>query len=164
MKRTPLGCLIVILAVIGGCSVPYIWHNCGLSRFQGSFRAVGHPASSRLLAQFAEVGMLGGNGNHCDYLVGEVRESDRTVDEIKQHYTGLKVARVDPSAYDNGFGTHVPVEIEFPDSESYDPTRFLSSAIPGVVPAAGSKRIKTTVYVVFAFDAGYGAYGDVRCH
>jgi hypothetical protein len=164
MTRTSLGCRVLIFLIIGGCSVPYILHNRNLERFRISFRSVVHPPSSALLAEFSEVGLLGGaNGNHCDYLAGHVRESDQSPEKIKQHYAATRVPRVDPTALnDIGSDTHIAVDVVFPEADSRD--GILRYTIPEVISTARAKRTKTTFFVVYALDVGYSPGGDVRCH
>ena len=98
-----------MLLPIGLIFGPGLPHNIALHRFRAQFPQVAHPTSSALLEQFSDVGLLdGANGNHCDYLVGHVRESDAPHDEITAHYSGQRFPRVDPS-YDTGFGASVPI-------------------------------------------------------
>ena len=163
MKRAYSGCLLLIFLVIGGCSVPYILHNRALSRLRVSYPRVTHPPSNSVLASFSDVGLLGGaNGNHCDYLVGEIRESDESPDQIRQHYSGLSLPMIDPAMSDWGPGPDVPVTVEFPDTDSN--SGILKYDIPDAVREARAKQRKKTLYAVFVLDGGYQPNGDWRCH
>lgn len=145
------------LALIFGPEIP---HNVALYRFRSHFKTVTHPSSSTLLKRFSDVGLLEGNGNHCDYLVGHVRETDEPPDQIVDHYIGGRYPRVDPS-FDSGFGASVPLHVEFPDS---NPSGLLTRDMPKMIQAARAKQKKKTLYVVYAFDGGYPPNFDWRCH
>lgn len=162
IRKLIIGLAVALLpfALIFGPELP---HNIALSRFRSSFPKIAHPTSSALLEQFSAVGLLAGaNGNHCDYLVGHVRESDAPQDEITAHYAGKRFPRVDPS-YDSGFGADVPLYVEFPGAAS-DPSGVARYNIPEIIRAARAKQSRKTLYLVYAFDAGYPPNGDWRCH
>jgi hypothetical protein len=64
---------------------------------RAEYSSIKHPASSSTLGSFSQLGIAaGGNGNHCDYLVGEIRESDDSPVEIKAHYSRFSFPMLDP--------------------------------------------------------------------
>jgi hypothetical protein len=163
MKRVAYGILVLLIVIIGSCSVPYVLHNRALSQVSASYQRIKHPTSSVALGNFSKVGLAaGGNGNHCDYLAGEIRESDDSPHQIKQFYSELSVPMLDPSTSQWANGSDVPVSIEFPDTEAN--SGVLKYDIPEVVRAARPKQTKKTLYVVYVLDGGYEPNGDLRCH
>lgn len=109
--------------------------------------------------EFSEVGLLAGNnGDHCDYLVGHVRESDQSPEEIKGQYKGLGVAFVEPVGAGDNF---VPVVVEIPGPEA---SGVLQYSLEAILLEVEAKRTRKTLYVVYAFDEGYDSDGDFRCY
>lgn len=157
----PFGCLVLVLLVVGSCSVPYVLHNRALARVRGEYPRISHPASSSVLASFSDVGLLGGNGNHCDYLVGEIRESDDSPEQLKAVYSAFSFPMLDPNTSQWG-GEPVPVTIEFP--ETARDSSILQFVIPEVVKNARAQQRKKTLYAVYILDGGYEPNGDLRCH
>ena len=118
-----------------------------------------NPPSSVLLYEFSDVGLLEGNGNHCDYLAAQYRETDQFPEEVLHHYANSRVRRVDPS-YESGFRTHVPVYIEFPETQRSDIAHLTDASTLAVVH---SKRSRKTLYLVYSIDVGYPPNFDWRC-
>jgi hypothetical protein len=164
VKRALLGCLLVVLALlIGMCSHPYIRDNRLLAHVRAEYAQITHPSSSSTLGSFSQVGIAaGGNGNHCDYLVGEIRESDDSPDQIKAHYSHFTFPMLDPQNSQWSAGQPVPVTVEFPGSS--DDSGVLRWDIPDTLAKARAKQLKKTMYVVYLLDGGYEPNGDWRCH
>ena len=163
IRPAPLGCLVLILAVIGGCSLPYILHNRALSHVRAEYARIIHPASSLALDSFSDLGIAaGGNGNHCDYLVGEIRESDDSPAHIKAHYSTFSFPPLDAQSGQWAPRGPISVTVEFPGSP--DDTGVLRWDIPDALTRASAKQRKKTLYVVYLLDGGYDPNGDWRCH
>jgi hypothetical protein len=145
------------------CSRPYIRDNRMLGRVRGEYSSVKHPASSSVLADFSQLGIAaGGNGNHCDYLVGEIRESDDLPDQIKAHYAAFSFPMLDPQNSQWATGEPVPISIEFPGAP--EDSGILRYDISELLTKARAKQRKKTLYVVYLLDGGYEPRGDWRCH
>lgn len=143
--------------------MPYILHNRALSRIRTEYARIAHPVSSSALDSFSQVGIAaGGNGNHCDYLVGEIRESDDSPEQIKAHYSAFTFPMLDPQNSQWATGKPVPVTVEFPGSSA--DTGVLRFDIPDALAKARAKQRKPTLYVVYVLDGGYEPNGDLRCH
>jgi len=161
VRRTPLGCLIPLCFVVGLIALPYLIHNAGLRRFRAAFAQVTHPPSSIALHEFSAVGLLEGNGNHCDYLAGQFRETDLSPVEVVRAYADARVRRVNPKAHDSGFGDYVLVHVEFPEQTPSDISHLHDAA---TLAAVHAKRTRKTLYLVYAIDSGYPPDFDLRCY
>jgi hypothetical protein len=97
-----------------------------------------HPAESTLIAPVALLGILDGNGNHCDFLAGQWRASLRSDAELRDFYDPvLSLYRPDtPQSEDN-----------------YAPDAIRYSEIPDV----------TGAYLVYLYDGMGAPDGDIRC-
>ena len=140
---------------------PIVQHNFGLHRLQLSFERVSHPAKTTRLAKFSDIGVFTGNGNHCDYIVGEVRETDETSESVLQHYKSVKLPHVFPAQADTE--GNVSLKIEFEDEFDREEGIDWSYALPRAMARAKAHRTKGGLYVVYAIDAGYDPGGDLRC-
>jgi hypothetical protein len=164
VKRTALGLLLVAIAVVIAISSrPYIRDNRRLSVLRAEYARITHPASSSRLARFSQFGVAaGGNGNHCDYLVGEIRESDDQPEQIKTHYSAFSFPMLDAQNSQWATGEPVPVSVEFPIM-SQD-SGVLRHDIPELLRKARAQQQRKLLYVVYLLDGGYEADGDWRCH
>ncbi|MGD8450271.1 MAG: hypothetical protein PVJ57_00505 [Phycisphaerae bacterium] len=128
-------------------------HNRFLVALQRSLAALPLPEGTTRLAADSRVGLLAGNGNHCDYIVAEAHATTQTPDQITAHYAHLAIPN--PNGQ-NSFN----VEIAF----------FRDDEPPDLdVHAALNLRVADhadrTRYVLFIRLIGYEASGlDPRCH
>jgi hypothetical protein len=153
----------VLALSIGMCARPYIRDNRLLGHVRTEYAGVKHPASSSALESFSQLGIAaGGNGNHCDYLVGDIRESDDSPDQIKAHYSAFSFPMLDPQNSQWATGEPVSLTVEFPGSP--ENTGVLRWDIPDALAKARAKQRKKTLYVVYLLDGGYEPNGDWRCH
>jgi hypothetical protein len=142
--------------------MPYILHNRALVRVRAEYPRITHPINSSALVSFSDVGLLGGaNGNHCDYLVGEIRESDDSPEQIKAHYAPFSFPMLDPTTSQWATGEPVPVTVEFPGAADSGILRY---DIPEILRKARAQQHKKTLYVVYILDGGYEPNLDLRCH
>ncbi len=132
-----------------------------LDRVRAEYSSVTHPSSSSALRSFSQLGIVSGNGNHCDYLVGEIRESNDSSEQITAHYSALNFPMLDPQNSQWG-DQPVLVSIEFPGTR--ENTGILRDNIPELVTKARQTQRKKTLYVVYLLDGGYEPRGDWRCH
>lgn len=73
-------------------------------RLEAALREAPHPPTSRRLAADAEVGLLQGNGNHCDLVAGELRAAPSSAARVRAAY---RTARVDVAILEEG-GASLP--------------------------------------------------------
>ncbi|HQL54922.1 MAG TPA: hypothetical protein PLQ87_09460, partial [Phycisphaerae bacterium] len=62
-----------------------------LARLRSSLSSLPLPAQTTKLASVSRVGLLAGNGNHCDYAVAEMHSTKLGRDEILRHYNQQSV-------------------------------------------------------------------------
>ena len=145
------------------CSRPYIRDNRLLARVRAEYSRITHPASSSAVARFSQLGIAaGGNGNHCDYLVGEIRESDDSAEQIKAHYSAFHFPMLDPQHSQWDTAEDVTVSVEFPGTR--EDSGILRYDVPQRIRKARAQQRKKTLYVVYILDGGYEPDGDWRCH
>jgi hypothetical protein len=85
-----LTCLPVVTLVV--FVLGDVWGNsAALRRFQSQFATVSHPTNTRLITGRACVGLLVGNGNHCDFFVGELRAFSGDWDHVEKGYMGQAI-------------------------------------------------------------------------
>ncbi len=143
--------------------MPYILHNRALSHVRAEYARITHPAASSPLDSFSDLGIAaGGNGNHCDYVVGEIRESDDPPERIKAHYSRFSFSPLDPQSGQWVLRDPIAVTVEFPGSP--DDTGVLRWDIANALTKARAKQRKKTLYVVYLLDGGYDPNSDWRCH
>ena len=65
--------LLLLTLLIGGQLSARWGHDRRLEQLEQVFAKLQHPPGSRELAFESELGLLQGNGNHCDYFVGALR-------------------------------------------------------------------------------------------
>ncbi|MFT3711691.1 MAG: hypothetical protein QM817_28980 [Archangium sp.] len=133
---------LVLLALFSLCVSPCLPHDLKLVRMKRQFRELPHPPS-RVLAFEADLGLLEGNGNHCDYFVGELRASKLDAVAMAKAYDG----KADVEA------VNIPSDPWFPS-----PRDRLHLAAKGQMLAPDER-----LYVVSMFDQEAPGM-DFRCH
>ena len=68
---------------------PCVPHELHLAQLAREYRAVVHPPS-RPVAFEQELGVFG-NGNHCDYFVGELRSTALPIEAVQRAYADVPV-------------------------------------------------------------------------
>ena len=109
-----------------------------LWRLWRAYAEVPHPPDSTALQTYAQVGLLDGNGNHCDFIAGEQRRSGLSAGELVAFYA------------------------PWPELELYIPgvegSQLASSVVLDTPDwPAGS-------YAVYRFEWGHSDDFDIRCH
>lgn len=66
-------------------TIPY--HNSVLNNFSSSLFTIPTPPNSKVVQQEKKIGVLLGNGNHCDYYAGLAVKSSLKFEEFKNWYT-----------------------------------------------------------------------------
>ena len=141
--------------------VDVLYHEMKLNVFERNFDGVSHPSDSILIKRISDLGLLGGNSNHCDYLVVELRASEKQREEIRRLYDTQFV--MSPEPHDATPDDRVCVQVLLNPSES-------ESGIPRVFDNMllhEQEKWRATgwkVYAVYVFDMGHSARSDPRCH
>lgn len=129
-----LAVLALPLTVTAGLLSTAFVNDLRLSKFSAQLFDHPLPPRSRAVASSSEVGILTGNGNHCDFVARLELASDLGIDEVRAHYERLRLSPAIPGGADGG------------------------------LPIIEVLEIRRETYAVEAIDAPYGAGLDIRCH
>ena len=165
-KRLQSRSLHVLLVQIGiGAAIFWavfgatLRHSWDLHRLNRALNVTAHPTNSRLISRGQQIGLLIGNGDHCDFFVGELRSFQGTRAGIQQFYTQAKI-------WNPLNNTRQPLEILFLQNgkfpalkQEYLPSDFSSVAHWSKAPL----NTKQNYYLLYFFDVGYDAAFDIRC-
>ena len=139
----PFALVPIVLAAL--CLAPCLPHDLHQVQLRREYRTLLHPVPSRELAYEADMGLLEGNGNHCDYFVGQLRTTRLSSAELRASYV-----------------REVEVEmLEFPvTAPSYvsSPRDRLMLAASRATPRPGE-----AFYIVALVDQQQAGM-DMRCH
>jgi hypothetical protein len=64
----------------------FLEHDLSLNREIKAFRQIKHPPGSSRISSRKYLGLLTGNGNHCDFFIGELRRYSGEQKTIKSFY------------------------------------------------------------------------------
>jgi hypothetical protein len=160
-----LATLFICVAVIG--FVPalffiYPWlNNRKLYKFERSFTALKHQPGTTSIKQASRVGLLVGNGDHCDYFVGEIRTYSGNPKSIGTFYSTTTL----PSPHGNRRSEPPSVVFlkngDIAARDTYHLPSGLQSIKDWELPAgSGGKNL----YLVFFLEPGdMNAGCDIRC-
>jgi len=165
-KRFQVRGITVLIIQVGICATIFwflfgatLLHNWNLMQLDKSFGRVVHPQQTAHLSSVNEVGLLIGNGDHCDFFVGHLRSFTGSRKNIQNFYSKSKIWNplnnslqpIDILFLENG---------EIPSSQrDYLPREFDSASRWLSTPLDR----KQNYYLVYFFDVGYDAGFDVRC-
>jgi hypothetical protein len=145
-------CGIVTFTGIGALS-DFMIHNRKLDQHATSFLNVQHPPDTSFVNSNHSVGLFAGNGNHCDYFVGEMRTFDGQQQKLESFYAHQRVA--DRRPYIAFVG-----DSEFAEQSKWtiprilrDPQNWLDSPTD----------LTDNLYVVHVLVVGSEAGLDMRC-
>ena len=128
-------------------------HNRFLAQLRRSLAALPLPAETTRLKADAKLGMLAGNGNHCDYIVAETHATERTRAEIEAHYAQLSIPNPENSS------SFTPEVAFFADGRPPD------LDVNADLDLAAPSHADNLKYVLFVRLIGYHDAGsDLRCH
>lgn len=158
----PAGCLLVgilaVLAVYGLLFHDAIANDIRLTKIKQQLNQLPQPPDTTLISSNAAVGLLQGNGNHCDYFVGSVYRSRSSEEAIRKHYEGRQFQNPVTENLENWEITILKDQNAI--SSMWLPYDFDRSEAWGL----SSRDYSTeTVYLVHAMRS-YQANGDWRCH
>lgn len=151
MRLTRVVPILAVLCIcVFGCYGISFRHDVALWRVAQRFEHLHHPAGSTLISETKNLGLLSGNGNHCDYLVAQLRTSGLKASEIASFYE--RQEKSNPAI----IGEH-PF-LAFPSTGEWDDDLFIDdSNFRKAMDKAGKDA-----YVVFFLDNGDPGL-DMRC-
>ncbi len=149
--------LLFVLFVVffAGCiGVGRLSNNIGLQKLSAQFESISHPVNSKPLERMTDIGILAGNGNHCDFIVAELRKYEGSRDDIEQAYADQTVPGFTP-------GYNAYVELYFAEDEYTDvwPLRQWREKLDG---NNGEKRY--IVFVLKTHQSFFMSSWDLRCN
>ncbi|MBI1370071.1 MAG: hypothetical protein GC162_15635 [Planctomycetes bacterium] len=153
MKKRILRIGIVLLVLlIGAGALPFVRDAVGNSwrcrQFEHGVVGLDHAPGTRAVDVRSRVGLLYGNGNHCDYFAGQLRTYDGDFAKVEAHYAGLTFYNPVRESRDN-----VSVERVGPGELPYGD--IVSWRVP--------EGLKEPMYLVYVF-RNYDANADPRCN
>ena len=154
--------MLAIIFVCCGCVSPILispaQHRARLSSWEENYLDVRHPAETGAIRKISDYGLLMGNGNHCDYLAGEVRWSTMPIEELRDYYTHHQQAM---SWIGEGESDFIDVETfeEIVENQSYTP----QVAVITSQDQAKAREKGGFVYIVYAYHGGDDPGWDLRC-
>lgn len=166
-RSIAIGCIVIALSAF----ILFLYfnlffvHDRMLWQFRAKYRTVRHPANTQRVRFYSDLGLLIGNGNHCDLFVGELRSYTGARRELLKAYAGQSYWS--PIEHDR-----LPVEVLFVEDNGlregilyHGEIGFeLPSPLGGIREDAMSYRQRSKkYYVVYMFDPGYDAGFDIRC-
>lgn len=132
-----LGALGVLMLLLVLCCGAAPLNQLTLWKLWWAYEALPHPPDSTALRTYFAVGLLEGNGNHCDFIAGEQRRSALSAEELRAFYA------------------------DFPELHLYFPAPIASDdAYVSYVTASWPEGS----YAVYLFDWGTNDDFDVRCY
>lgn len=153
------------LAVLAVPLIVVLWfyvfaHDWNLWKLDRSFRLINHPTGTMCVVHKRELGLLIGNGNHCDYFVGELRTYSVSKPKVSQFYERMTV--LNPVS-----GKKEGLEVAFIDNGEVRGYKYPEFEVPDpIVEMARSlkqKHDKNRYYIVYILDAGHDVGLDIRC-
>ena len=81
-------CLILCAILLFPFARDVLLHDYALYRYSQAFRRISHPANTSPVSYKKYVGLISGNGNHCNYFLGELRRYSGDRQTISSFYAG----------------------------------------------------------------------------
>ena len=148
----------MILLTCGVLTFPvykdFLLHDYTLYREVKAFRQIEHPAGTSRITFKKYLGLYLGNGNHCDYFIGELRRYTGEQQSIESFYSDKVVA-------DLGVGVAFVENGEFPEQfrQWNLPYRLDSLSVWLDSPTEPRDHL----YLVYIFDIDLDPGWDIRC-
>lgn len=156
--------IFVLLGVLSILALFYflfgdaITNDLRLSQITRQLDTLSQPPNTIYISSNAAVGLLQGNGNHCDFFAGAVYCSQSSVEAIQQHYKGRQFQNPVTGVNENWEITilknknsfdsvWLPYDFDHPEAWELTPESYSTG----------------TLFLVCAMRS-YDANGDFRCH
>jgi hypothetical protein len=153
LASTLLGSTCCLAALYPTC----LSHDVMAWKFNSAFSQIPHPPGTHAIKIESDMGLILGNGNHCDFVVGQLRSYGTTETEIRNFYRGHTV--LNPLNNER-----VPVEIAFCKNGKWESTDDVAFAAVDKELLRIANRAKQNTYIVFLYDGGYDPSIDIRCN
>lgn len=140
--------VLLLVGVLVAVFMPGVRHEYALWQLRCALVELKHPTGTTEIRTASAVGLLSGNGNHCDFVVYQVRAGDLTQSELASAYEHNRVREAELEVYVVRDGAVVDSTGEDPDLDR------VGLSVSDV--ARG--------YVVGLLRYGQDPEGDIRCH
>src|SRR2546421_11799699 len=89
IKWSVIAVLVFVVALVfASCALAMIRNSWHLHQMERALATIAPPPQSERLAIRSGLGVLTGNGNHCDFFAGAIFVSKSAPGAIRQHYAG----------------------------------------------------------------------------
>lgn len=150
--------LVGVTWILGGANNYALWQ---MSR---SLSAIAHPTGTQFVASSDAIGLLAGNGDHCDFFVGELRSNTSlSPAQLRSFYANTSIWNPRSGRREQvSVATIKGKKLRLLSSgeEWTGLYEFMNDHFGADWPRKASHR---PMYVVFIFDVGYDAGCDFRC-
>ena len=112
-----IGYIVIILLAPIGCyvlsmSFEMVQNTMRLNAFADNLFDYPLPPQTEEIERYAEVGLLTGNSNHCDYLAKRTLATRLSADEIEAFYRDIRLPEVVDHPKSPGVGVEVVIDPE----------------------------------------------------
>ncbi len=127
----------VVLIPVLCCGLPMAFstwrNNARLDKFSDNLFNYPLPSGTEEEDRYTEMGLLGGNGNHCDYIAGKSLVTELSQGDIEAYYKDVEFPpAVSQSEYARLWGGLIPVRVHFADEPSADGRLCFSISISDI--------------------------------
>jgi hypothetical protein len=81
-----LGILTAVMCLLAGATVPSARHAWVLRTLKHELAGLQHPPGTEVIDETSDFGLLSGNGNHCDFVVYQLRLGNQNWEELAANY------------------------------------------------------------------------------
>ena len=155
----------VILAIVLADLVLAVWfipftgdavrNSLHLWQLEKQLKSLQHPSGTARVTFRSDIGLLVGNGNHCDFFVGELRSYSGTRTAIEQHYRDLRVFNPVTQTSES---IEIIFVVDWKIPDMWLPDEFGQISGWGLEDSEGSPHM----YIIYVFRS-YEANWDLRC-
>jgi len=149
---------LLLFILLGPCARDSFNNSRNLVKIQQALREIPIPSNTHRFASNSALGLLVGNGNHCDFFAGEIFRSELSPDAILQHYTNRLI--LNPITGDKEEIDVRVITNAIQLSSLWLPDRFTHPDAWGISTDTFSNA---TVYLVSVMRS-YNANHDMRSH
>ncbi|WP_395733574.1 hypothetical protein [Prosthecobacter sp.] len=150
--------VLLILGLLYFLCGDTIANDLRLSKITRQLDTLPQPPGTILISTKAAVGLLVGNGNHCDFFAGAVYRSQSSAEAIQQHYEGRQFQN--PLSGKNEEWDITILKDKNSFASLWLPDDFDHPEAWGLASESYSAG---TLFIVRAMRS-YDANGDFRCH
>lgn len=154
----PIALLIGVIVLF--LETDYFTNSRHLRQIEAQLAALPFPPQTQRLASKSALGILGGNGNHCDFFVGSLFRSSLAPAAIQQHYAGRAFHNPVTSTQEQFMVSILATPKDFNSGIVWLPDSLDRPEAWGV---SAQDFMAGTIFPISFFES-YRANADCRCH